>query len=74
MTEKHLNVTWQQISNRERWVECEGVGGEGRRGGGGLDGEILSLDIHTEPERGNWNMSQNRVHVHVSTTRYTLYA
>ena len=49
---KHLNVVRQQVSNGEWWEECEGVSGEGVRGGGGIGREVLSLHTHTEPEGG----------------------
>ena len=51
-----MNVEREEVSDGERGVEGEGVGGEGVRGGrGGSEGsgrvrwEVLSLGRHTEP-------------------------
>lgn len=63
MTEEHLEIAWQQVSNRERGEEgkcvCregeqwgrvrEGGGEKGRGGRWEFTGEVLSLDTNTKP-------------------------
>ena len=43
----HLNITREEVGDGERWEDGEGVRGEER--GGGVHGEIFSLDTDTEP-------------------------